>query len=200
VDGIEPLATKGRGLQPRDGTSPSLLALPIFGCRGRNRTDCAFRRQVMSADQRPVLVSAIIGAGLALHGGAHVHSVSREDWRRVRTQVRTRSHARGVGGAATRRRKWRRVKESNPHPCGATVFKTAGGPSTRTLQWTSRAGSNRRPPASESGALPSELREDVRPDFRIPIEIVEPAFVLSDLVGAQGFEPCRLRSSAAPGL
>ena len=36
VDGIEPLALKGDGLQPPDGTSLSLLALPI------NLTECCF--------------------------------------------------------------------------------------------------------------------------------------------------------------
>lgn len=27
---------------------------------------------------------------------------------------------------------WQRARESNSHPCGASVFKTGGGPSTRT--------------------------------------------------------------------
>jgi len=38
VDGIEPLATKGLRLQRSDGTSPSLLALPVIGCRSASRT------------------------------------------------------------------------------------------------------------------------------------------------------------------
>jgi len=47
---------------------------------------------------------------------------------------------------------WQRVAESNSHPCGAPVFRTGGGPSTRTLcMWSTGRTSNPITPGLQSG-------------------------------------------------